>query len=404
MFLEKIAVFLFAIWIAIIIALHIGVGYGNLQNPFYVLIICDFSLILILIFWRITNAVRFQQLKDLQRKYQKIELALTDRTQESHILSFTRRLIEKSSEGRAEGRGLKEILEDIAKEIEKFFPGDVVFMEVYSEEINFSFHFHSKPELEIPEILREEVIDKAQAKLINNLSSFPKYKDLAKNFSSLLAAPFVEKGKGIGILGVLTHELYEFTSRELELLSSITLHAGLIIENTELLEKTKYLSITDGLTQVFNRRHFQEKLQAEIQKAKEKHQPLSLIIGDIDNFKYYNDSQGHLAGDEVLKTIANILKKNTKGQDIVARFGGEEFVLILPRTDKKNAMKLAEDLREKVAEHVFPAEESMPQKDVTITFGVATYPEDGDTPEKILSIADQRLYKGKEQGKNQVVA
>ncbi len=399
MFLERIATFLFAIWIAIIVALHIGVGYGTLRNPFYILIICDFSLILILIFWRITNTVRFQQIKDLQRKYQKIELALTDRTQESHILSFTRRLIEKSSEG----RGLKEILEDIAKEIEQFFPGDVVFMEVYSEEINFAFHFYSKPGLEIPEILREEVIDKAQAKLINNLASFPKYKDMAQNFSSLLAAPFVEKGKGIGILGVLTRELYEFTPRELELLSSITLHAGLIIENTELLEKTKYLSITDGLTQVFNRRHFQEKLQAEIQKAKETHQPLSLIIGDIDNFKFYNDAQGHLAGDEVLKTIANILKKNTKGQDIVARFGGEEFVLILPRTDKKSAVKLAEDLREKVSEYVFPAEEKMPQKDVTITFGVATYPEDGDTPEKILSIADQRLYKGKEQGKNQVV-
>jgi len=399
LFLERIATFLFAIWIAIIVALHIGVGYGTLRNPFYILIICDFSLILILIFWRITNTVRFQQIKDLQRKYQKIELALTDRTQESHILSFTRRLIEKSSEG----RGLKEILEDIAKEIEQFFPGDVVFMEVYSEEINFAFHFYSKPGLEIPEILREEVIDKAQAKLINNLASFPKYKDMAQNFSSLLAAPFVEKGKGIGILGVLTRELYEFTPRELELLSSITLHAGLIIENTELLEKTKYLSITDGLTQVFNRRHFQEKLQAEIQKAKETHQPLSLIIGDIDNFKFYNDAQGHLAGDEVLKTIANILKKNTKGQDIVARFGGEEFVLILPRTDKKSAVKLAEDLREKVSEYVFPAEEKMPQKDVTITFGVATYPEDGDTPEKILSIADQRLYKGKEQGKNQVV-
>lgn len=141
----------------------------------------------------------------------------------------------------------------------------------------------------------------------------------------------------------------------------------------------------------------------EVKRAKEEKKPLSLIMGDVDDFKHYNDTNGHPAGDEVLRQIGRILKNNTKRGDIVARYGGEEFVIILPDTSGKSAKIVAEKLRKSVQEYKFVNEESQPGGKVTITFGLADYPEDADSARGVMKKADNALYMGKESGKNQVV-
>ena len=178
---------------------------------------------------------------------------------------------------------------------------------------------------------------------------------------------------------------------------------SLLIENAELFEKTKILSITDGLTQLYNRRHFEEVLERLFMNAKNSHSPLSLSICDVDYFKHYNDVNGHPAGDFVLKKLAEILKKGVKGSDIVARYGGEEFVIIFPNTTKENAKKVCETLNKKIKEYKFPNEKSQPNGDLTVSFGIANFPEDATTPQELIEKADIALYKAKSTGRDKVV-
>jgi diguanylate cyclase (GGDEF)-like protein len=125
---------------------------------------------------------------------------------------------------------------------------------------------------------------------------------------------------------------------------------------------------------------------------------------DIDYFKNYNDTYGHLAGDEVLRKMAVILKRETKGSDIVARYGGEEFAIVFTDTAHSNARLVCERLHQAIGDHIFPGEQTQPNGNLTVSIGLASYPEDGDEPLKILEKADNRLYDAKKRGRDQVVA
>ncbi len=161
-------------------------------------------------------------------------------------------------------------------------------------------------------------------------------------------------------------------------------------------EKFRYLSETDRLTGLYNKGKFNEVLQQEIQRAKRYKRPLSLIIFDIDHFKKINDTYGHKVGDEVLKELANIIKKNIRKTDFAARWGGEEFVILAPETNLEGAKKLAEKLRQAVENHKFPTVGK-----VTISLGVAQLEPD-EKPEDFIVRADMALYKAKEGGRNRV--
>ncbi len=161
------------------------------------------------------------------------------------------------------------------------------------------------------------------------------------------------------------------------------------------------LATTDGLTELYNHRYFQDTLRKQIETAKRYNQPFSLIIIDIDFFKKFNDSYGHQAGDAVLKGVAHILKRNTRATDFVCRYGGEEMSIILPYTDQKEAQANAERICKAVENHVFKLPNNI-ECNVTISLGVSTFPESGDTPQKIIEKADKALYWAKEHGRNQV--
>ncbi|HVO31664.1 MAG TPA: GGDEF domain-containing protein, partial [bacterium] len=171
----------------------------------------------------------------------------------------------------------------------------------------------------------------------------------------------------------------------------------------QLYAKMRELSATDELTRVANRRAFQERLEHELRRADRFHRNVSVLMVDIDYFKKFNDTHGHLDGDSVLSRASAIFKENVREVDLVARYGGEEFVVILPDADKAEAGAVAEKLRNRIAKTRFPKAESQPGGKLTISVGVASYPSDASDGESLLNSADFALYRAKETGRNRVV-
>lgn len=172
-------------------------------------------------------------------------------------------------------------------------------------------------------------------------------------------------------------------------------------ETNQILE---HLSNVDGLTSVLNRRNFEENLSREWMLAIRESTPLSLILIDIDHFKDYNDTYGHLQGDDCLRQVAEVLKSAiNQPTDFVARYGGEEFAILLPKTDGNGALLLAEKLRAQIEALQIPHEGSKVSHYVTISAGVAAItPEYGSLAKELISNTDQALYQAKKEGRNRV--
>lgn len=166
-------------------------------------------------------------------------------------------------------------------------------------------------------------------------------------------------------------------------------------------EQQYRLATTDGLTDLYNHRYFQEQMRMQIESAKRYGTEFSLIILDIDFFKKFNDTFGHQAGDAVLRQVAHTLRKNVRATDIVCRYGGEEMSIILPNTAKEEACSTAEKICERVAGNKIKLNNDK-ESNVTISLGVATYPHDGASSSEIIDCADKRLYFAKNNGRNQV--
>jgi len=173
-----------------------------------------------------------------------------------------------------------------------------------------------------------------------------------------------------------------------------------VIELQRTKEELRQLAITDGLTGLYNYRYFKEQLLQELKRAQRYSLNTAVVMIDIDHFKQYNDKNGHPAGDVVLKGIARLLKDNIRNIDLAARYGGEEFSLILIETDKPSAKIVSEKIRKLVEDYGFAYESSQPDGKLTISTGVATFPEDGEDFDTLVSKADQRLYRAKEAGRN----
>lgn len=222
---------------------------------------------------------------------------------------------------------------------------------------------------------------------------------------SLLCVPVILKDQLLGVINLHKKSFGGFSEREIQLVQAITAQAAIAIENARLYQQTRDLSNTDSLTQLANRRFFQAALDKEFTQARRYGTNFSLIMIDIDHFKRYNDTHGHLQGDKVLRDVAQILQDNIRGIDLAARFGGEEFIILMPKTYKEGARAAAEKLRRCVAEREFMgAAESQPEGCLTLSLGVAEFPEDADSLETLQERADQALYQAKNNGRNQTVA
>ena len=223
----------------------------------------------------------------------------------------------------------------------------------------------------------------------------------ALNTDFFVTVPVKAKDKVLG--AILVDNIFNkkpITKTDVRMLTMFANHAGLAIENSRLYEETVYLSNTDWLTKLCNYGRFQQNLSAEIEKTKRGEGRLSLVMADVDNFKNYNDTLGHMKGDEALRAIAAALSGKSRKFDTVARYGGEEFAIVMPGTSKENARLFAERLRNEV-EKIFAEEKDIrPDKRLTISCGVASYPDDATSKEDLVMRSDIALYEAKLSGKN----
>ncbi len=200
-----------------------------------------------------------------------------------------------------------------------------------------------------------------------------------------------------------------FTRYDIKILEMLLRTAGMLHQNLQMREQLKAFfiraekdALTDHLTGLFNYRYFIQELHREFDRARRHGSPFVLLMLDVDYFKFYNDAFGHPAGDLVLKKLAKLLQKNTRISDTVARYGGEEFVTICPELGKEGGMRIAEKLCRIVAAAPFPKEAEFSHQKITISIGVAAYPDDAASAEELVRRADIALYEAKQNGRNRV--
>lgn len=229
---------------------------------------------------------------------------------------------------------------------------------------------------------------------------------------SCVLLPLIHKGRLIGSLHLGAKELNRYhTEHRYEYLERTSALLAVCIENCIIHENLAYLSTTDTLTKISNRHSFDQEIDKALHRANRHSQHLSLLFLDIDHFKQVNDTYGHTSGDQVLKSFANTLKQLIRNTDFLARFGGEEFAILLPNCGPKQAVQLANNLRQKVAEHLFDTLSSE-QINISTSIGVCSYSFCDDfhvaqnmtsLSQDILQSADQALYRAKHSGRNKVV-
>lgn len=216
-----------------------------------------------------------------------------------------------------------------------------------------------------------------------------------------MAVPVHSGGRPFGVLAFSSPDSHRrFDDDEQAALVVLVGQAESAIETSFLHDETARLALTDGLTGLWNRRHFDLKMASELSRAVRFSEPFAIVFADIDHFKMVNDHRGHQAGDTVLIEVARRLSEVTREVDVVARYGGEEFALLLPRTGVPGALRLAEKIRDAVAASPFVVDDV--PVDVTISVGVAAYPDHGPTGKEVMRSADQALYEAKAAGRNQV--
>ena len=215
-----------------------------------------------------------------------------------------------------------------------------------------------------------------------------------------ICVPLIFFGEKLGTLALDSATQGVFEPEDVQPLESVADICAAAIQNANHFERIRQLAYVDGLTGIHNRRFFEMRILEELERASRFGGRMSVIMMDIDHFKRLNDEFGHLLGDEVLRAVSTILKHQLRKMDMVCRYGGEEFAVVVPETSGENALTVAEKLRRQVEAYNFPG---VPRP-VTISCGVADYPVHGNTRDEVVAAADAALYVAKLSGRNRVVA
>lgn len=221
---------------------------------------------------------------------------------------------------------------------------------------------------------------------------------------SLMCIPIKSRDKIIGVLEFVNKTTGDPFSREdLNLLMRLVDQTAIAIERVSLYQKMAELAITDDLTKLFNIRYLNRTIEIEIKRSSRYNTSVSLIFMDIDYFKQINDYYGHIVGSKMLVEVGQLLLKNLRSIDIVARYGGDEFVIVLPQTSPKSAVQIAERMRRSIEQNVFLKKDGYSLK-ITASFGIASYPEHAQSKEDLIRLADEAMYRVKYQTRNAVYA
>ncbi|MFZ2198645.1 MAG: sensor domain-containing diguanylate cyclase [Thermodesulfovibrionales bacterium] len=245
--------------------------------------------------------------------------------------------------------------------------------------------------------------------VVPDVSTDPRFsskvdKQITLKTKTIMCVPIKSKGNILGVLEIVNKTTNEpFTKDDLNLILRIVDHAAIAIERASLYQKMEELSITDDLTKLFNTRYLDRTLEIEINRSNRHRSSLSLIFMDVDHFKTINDNYGHLVGSKLLVEMGQLLIKCLRTIDIVARYGGDEFVIVLPQTPPGNALQIAERIRKSIEHNVFLKKDGYSLK-MTASFGVASYPESAKSKEDLLRLADEAMYRVKYQTRNGVYA
>src|SRR5262245_44380386 len=252
------------------------------------------------------------------------------------------------------------------------------------------------------------VFETGRSLLVKNVDQDPRFTERQRaryKTKSLICVPLRIDQRKIGVINLTDKTGDGFDENDLKLVESVASHASVALDRTDyykMSEDLRKISITDSLTDLYNRRFFQDRINEEIERSRRHGLPVSLIMLDIDNFKQYNDTYGHLAGDEALRLTAATIKNSVRNIDRVARYGGEEFAVILPMTEINAARDIAERIRSGVAGRYFPDDALRVTVKLTASLGIASFPQHADNIFDLVGNADKALYIAKVNGKNRV--
>jgi diguanylate cyclase (GGDEF)-like protein len=248
------------------------------------------------------------------------------------------------------------------------------------------------------------VAETGRPAIVNDTARDPRFArkfDSSTRFEtrSILCAPLISRGRTIGVVEIINKLKGRFTQGDLDILLTLVEPCAIAIENAILFQRTEQLTITDDLTKLFNSRYMNLYLGREIKRCKRHGIPLSVIFLDLDGFKGINDQYGHLAGSGTLAEVGGILAEAVRESDILARYGGDEFVVVLPETPPAGALVIAERLRRAIEAHAFLQSQGLTAR-ISASFGISSYPDHALTPEGLIQKADQAMYRVKERDKN----
>ncbi|HSF18867.1 MAG TPA: sensor domain-containing diguanylate cyclase [Vicinamibacteria bacterium] len=219
---------------------------------------------------------------------------------------------------------------------------------------------------------------------------------------SILCAPLISRGRTLGVVEIMNRASgSRFTKKDMNLLLTLVEPAAIALENAFLFQKTEQLAVTDDLTKLYNSRYLNSFLEDALGQAKKMGSSLAVVFLDLDGFKSINDRYGHFYGSRALYEVGALLRDAVREEDIVSRYGGDEFVIVLPDTDGKGALAAAERVRTALKSHVFLSEFDLAAR-LSASFGVSLYPDHGHNPQDLMQKADQAMYSVKERGKDAI--
>ena len=240
-----------------------------------------------------------------------------------------------------------------------------------------------------------------QAELVRNVHEDPRYIGVSPHAMAEIAVPLIREGRVIGVFNVESARPGALSELDVNILTALAGYATIAIQNARLFAQTEHMATTDGLTGLFNHRHLHQAMDRMLERCCREDRPLALIMLEIDNFKRYNDTYGHQRGDEVLRVVADLLRKGSRASDVVARYGGDEFMIVLPDTGKDIAGEVGERLRRAIEAYPFQLGENI-MTSVTLSVGIAASPDDGVTVDALVDAVDRAQYSAKRSGGNKV--
>lgn len=252
----------------------------------------------------------------------------------------------------------------------------------------------------------QHVIEKRDPMILNETDhyencSMMKMMKLQFGVTEMAAVPLLTRGKVIGIM--LIDNIVDgksFSYEDLDNIMPLATQGAMAVENAMLYEQTQELVMTDGLTGLRNKRYLENAIPVLFERSFKLNDAISVLMIDLDYFKTYNDTHGHLMGDEVLIQVASILSDHTPKRGVCVRFGGEEFAMILPGTGVKDARILSESIRQEIADYPFDGAKQQPMGHLSTSIGICTYPDISNTLDDLIDKADQAVYRSKDRGRN----